>query len=71
MKSFGVISKEKEPTYWGAPVVVVPKANGTVRICVDLTKLNPSVTKEGQILPSVKDTLTQLGNAQIFHKTGC
>ena len=40
MEDLGVISKVKEPT---AGMVVVPKANGKFRICVDLTKLNESV----------------------------
>ena len=42
----GVISRVEEPTDWCAPMVVVPKSNGRVRICVDLTKLNDSVRRE-------------------------
>ena len=36
MESMGVISKVNDPTPWCAGMVVVPKKNGTVRICVDL-----------------------------------
>ena len=41
MEELGVISKIDEPTDWCAGMVVVPKANGDVRICVDvdLTKV--------------------------------
>ena len=46
METLGVISKIEEPTEWCSPMVVVPKPNGTVRICVDLTKLNESVQRE-------------------------
>ena len=35
MESLGVISKVNVPTPWCAGMVVVPKQNGTVRICVD------------------------------------
>ena len=42
MEGLGVISRVEEPTEWCAEMVVVPKANGQVRICVDLTKLNKS-----------------------------
>ena len=34
MEQMGIISKVDEPTEWCAGMVVVPKANGKVRICV-------------------------------------
>ena len=40
MQSIGVISKIDEPTEWCAGMVVVPKQNGKVHICIELTKLN-------------------------------
>ena len=39
----GVITEVTEPTEWCAGMVVVPKPNGKMRICVDLTKLNANV----------------------------
>ena len=47
---------------------MVPKANGKVRICVDLTKLNESVLRERHPLPCVDYTLAQLAGANIFSK---
>ena len=64
----GVISKVEAPTEWCAGMVVVPKSNGKVRICVDLTKLNESVCRERHILPSVEQTLAQIGEAKVFSK---
>ena len=49
-------------------IVKVPKSNGTVRVCVDLTKLNASVCRERHILPSVQETLVQLKDAKVFSK---
>ena len=49
-------------------IVVVPKSNGKVRICVDLTKLNTSVCREHHILPSVEQTLAQVGDAKYCSK---
>ena len=43
MKSLGVISKVNTPTPWCAGMVVAPKPNGAIRICVDLKPLNGSV----------------------------
>ena len=49
-------------------MVVVPKQNSKVRMCVDLTKLNESVQRERHILPSVEQTLAQIGGAKHFSK---
>ena len=47
---------------------MIPKPNGKVRICVDLTKLNTSVCRERPILPSVEQTLAQVGDVKYFSK---
>lgn len=71
MEEMGVISTIEKPTDWCAGIVVVPKPNGKIRLCVDLTKLNESVCREKHILPSVDQSLAQLNGAKIFHKIGC
>ena len=68
MESLGVITRVEEPTEWCCGMVVVPKPSGAVRICVDLTKLNESVCRERHLLPSVEQTLAQVGGAKIFSK---
>ncbi len=64
----GVITRVEQPTDWCAGMVVVPKPSGTVRICVDLTKLNNAVNRERYILPSVEHSLGQLKGAKVFLK---
>ena len=54
MLQLGVIEQVNQPTEWCSGMVVVPKPNGSVRICVDLTNLNKNVQRERHILPSVK-----------------
>ena len=71
MEETGVISKINEPTEWCAGMVVVPKPNGNVRICVDLTKLNESVKRENFPLPAIDQTLGQLSDAKFFQQTRC
>ena len=66
MESEGIISKVDEPTLWCAGMVAVPKKSGTVRICVDLKRLNQSVMREVYPLPKVDETLAQLSGATIF-----
>ena len=68
MLQLGVIEKVTQPTEWCSGMVVVPKSNGNVRICVDLTMLNKSVQRERHILPSVEQTLAQIGGAKVFTK---
>ena len=68
MESIGVISKVDEPTPWCAGMVVVPKKEGAIRICVDLKPLNENVLREVHPLPRVDETLAQLAGAKIFSK---
>ena len=68
MESLEVIRRVEEPTMWCAGMVVVPKRNGSVCICVDLTKLNEGVCRERHVLPSVDHLLAQLRKAKVFTK---
>ena len=63
MVKLGVITRVTEPTEWCAGMVVVPKENRKVRICVDLNK---SVCRETHPLPAVEQSLAQLAGAQVF-----
>ena len=49
-------------------MVVVPKSNGKVRICVDLTKLNESVCRENHPLPEIDALLGEIGQSKVFTK---
>ena len=68
MEKMRVISKIEKPTDRCAGIVVVPKPNGKIRLCVDLTKLNEGVCRERHILPSVDHSLAQLNGALVFTK---
>jgi hypothetical protein len=47
MEEIGVIVKVEQPTERCAGMVVVPKANSRVRICVDLTRSDPGSVGRG------------------------
>lgn len=68
MERLGVISKIEEPTDWCAPIVVVPKKNGKIRVCIDFTRLNEAVKRELHPLPTTEETLSELGKAKVFSK---
>ena len=63
-----VIAPISEPTEWCAGMVVVHKANNSIRICTDFRNLNEAVIRERFTLPSVDETLAKLGNAKVFSK---
>eukprot|EP00117_Sycon_ciliatum_P032645 scpid60482/ scgid0554/ Retrovirus-related Pol polyprotein from transposon 17.6; Protease; Reverse transcriptase; Endonuclease len=68
MEDAGVIRPVSEPTDWCAGMVVVPKPNGSVRICGDFTRLNKAVKRERHILPTTDHLLARLGDAKVFSK---
>ena len=53
------------PTHWCHPIVVVPKPNGTLRLCVDLTRLNTEVIRTSH---PTKTPLEAISSFQPSHK---
>lgn len=64
----GVISPVTVPTEWCSGIVPVPKLNGRVGICVDLTPLNKVVQCETHPMGSVDESLAMLGESRLFTK---
>ncbi|KAL8621425.1 hypothetical protein ACOMHN_048225 [Nucella lapillus] len=60
------ISPVSEPTSWCSGIVVIPKSNGTVRICVYLTQLNKAVKREIHPMASVDESLAKLADSKVF-----
>jgi hypothetical protein len=53
---------------WGAPVIFVPKKDGTQRMCVDYRSLNVVTMKNQYPLPRIDDLFDQLKGACVFSK---
>ena len=68
MESDGIIEPVTVTTDWCAPMVPVIKANSSVRICVDLQKLNQAVVRERLILPNLEDISPKLVGSKVFSK---
>ena len=71
MENLGVISKVDIPADWCAGMVVVPKPDGKIRMCLDLTKLNESVLKETYPMPEIENMLAQIKESKYFPKLDC
>jgi hypothetical protein len=49
-----------EDATWLSPIVVVPKKNGKLKICVDLKKLNVAMKKDLFPLPFIDEVLNTM-----------
>ncbi|KAJ8765251.1 hypothetical protein K2173_011931 [Erythroxylum novogranatense] len=53
---------------WGAPVLLVKKKDGTLRMCIDYRQLNRVTVKNRYPLPRIDDLFDQLRDAGVFSK---
>ena len=63
-----IIEKVSGPTTWASPLVVVPKPNGDIRVCVDMRRANQAVIRERHPIPTLDETLESLNGAALFSK---
>ena len=60
----GVIAPSKSP--FSSPIVMVPKKDGTNRMCIDYRKLNEITVKDAYPLPRIGQTIDALQGAGFF-----
>ena len=54
---------------WATPIVIVPKKDGSIRICGDFrTTVNKAIKVEKYPLPKVEDIFAAIGGSTIFSK---
>ncbi|GAU45188.1 hypothetical protein TSUD_178810 [Trifolium subterraneum] len=53
---------------WGAPVLLVKKKEGSMRLCIDYRQLNKVTIKNKYPLPRINDLMDQLVGACVFSK---
>ena len=59
LEDLGIIEKVQEPAPWISPLVVVPKTNGSVRLCLDMCHVNEAVIRERHMIPKLDETFTR------------
>ena len=67
MEQMRVVRRVRRLTDWCSSMVVVPKGDRSVRICVDLSPLNESVRREHHPLPAVEQALAQFAQAMALY----
>ena len=63
-----VIERAEGPTPWISPVVVVPKPNGDIRLCVDMRQANGAIVREQHLIPTFDEVLHDLNGSTVFSK---
>ncbi|KYO45527.1 hypothetical protein Y1Q_0015177 [Alligator mississippiensis] len=61
MKRLGIIEESRSP--WRSPMVVVPKLDGLIWLCIDYRKVNEIMTFNAFPMPQVDDMLEKAGQA--------
>jgi hypothetical protein len=51
---------------WGAPVLLVTKKDGSMRLCIDYRQLNKVTINNRYPLPRIDDLMDQLVGARVF-----
>ena len=65
-EKLGVIEKTEGPPPWVSPVVVVPKKEGKVRVCMNMRQVNKSIKRERHITPTINEIINDLNGAKVF-----
>lgn len=63
-----IIEPVEKPTPWVSPVVIVPKPNNDIRVCVDMREVNEAVMRERHPIPTIDELLQDMAGSKMFTK---
>ena len=63
-----IIERVEGPTPCVSPIIVVPKQNGDIRICVDIRMANTAIERSRHPIPTIDDVLSELSGNAVFTK---
>lgn len=66
MENEGVIKHVTGASKWVNSMVVIPKSNGSLRVCIDPRDLNRAILREQYPMKTVEEVAGQLSSANVF-----
>ena len=64
----GIIDPVEGPAPWVNPVVIVPKNNGEIHLCVDMRQANQAIMRRRYPIPTVDEVLHTMNGSKVFSK---
>ena len=65
----GIIEELPEgPTGWVSVLVVTPKSDGDIRICVDMRRANIAIVRVRQLIPKMEEVPQDLNGSTVFSR---
>ena len=63
-----IIEKVDGPSDWVSQVVVIPKASGDIRLCLDMRSANEAVKRVRYPIPTVDEVIQDFNQSKVFSK---
>ena len=63
-----IIEKVSGPVTWASPVVIVPKPDASIRLCVDMRQANQAIKRHNFPVPTVDELLLDMNGSAFFSK---
>ena len=70
MKQLDIIEEIDEPTEWVSSLVIIEKADGRLRVCLDPSDLNRLIKREYYPMPTAETVMSEMSDAKYFSKLG-
>lgn len=63
-----IIEPVSGPTPWVNPIVIVPKKNDEIRLCIDMRRANEAIIRTRHPIPTVDEVLQDMNGSKVFTK---